>query len=313
MDPMKHINRILVGVDFSPEAEVALAHALQLARRTGAGLTLAHVMPLPADLTADSSYDPLFRAPSLATELIARQRDDASTLLTSVTEDCRQEGVECEPLLVDDTPSDGLARGAEEAHADLIVVGSHGRTGLRHFLLGSVAERTIRLSDRSTLVARGAATAERGYQRILVACDFSPHTDDAMRGALALAAAGARIEVVHCWQTPVMPAGMPIGAMRSDLERDVAQAGARLLARYAASASGAHLAFVPVEGAPAEGLRARAEETGSQLVVVGSHGRRGVRRWLLGSVAEAIVRHAPCSVLVAHQEAPDGNSATIAA
>lgn len=313
MDPMTRINRILVGVDFSPEAEVALSHALQLAKRTGATLTLAHVVPLPADLTADSSYDPLFRAPTLAVELVARQRDDAQGLLAEVANQCRARGVDCEALLIDDTPSDGLARGAGEAHADLIVVGSHGRTGLRRFLLGSVAERTVRLSERSTLVARGAATSDRGYQRILVGCDFSPYTDVALRGALALAAAGARVEVAHCWQTPVMPAGMPVGPMRDDLERDVARAGSQLLARHGAAAAGAHLAFVPVEGAPAEGLRARAEETGAQLIVVGSHGRRGVRRWLLGSVAEAVVRHAPCSVLVAHDETRAGKTATIAA
>jgi nucleotide-binding universal stress UspA family protein len=302
MDPMTRINRILVGIDFSSEAELALAHALQLARRTGASLTLTHVVPLPADLTADSSYDPLFRATALAGELVARQKEDASSMLAEVAAYCRSSGVECEVLLMDDTPSGGLARGAAEAHVDLVVVGSHGRTGVRRLLLGSVAERTTRLTDRSTLVARGAATAEDGYQRILVACDFSPYTDVAIRAALTLAADGARIEVVHCWQTPVMPAGMPVATMRDDLEHDVAQAGARLLASYQGRAPGAHLAFVPLEGAPAEALRARAEETGSELIVVGSHGRRGVKRWLLGSVAEAIVRHAPCSVLVAHQD-----------
>jgi nucleotide-binding universal stress UspA family protein len=58
--------------------------------------------------------------------------------------------------------------------------------------------------------------------------------------------------------------------------------------------------FTSIEASPAEGLRARAEEKRADLIVIGSHGHRGVRRFLLGSVAETVVRHAPCSVLVVH-------------
>ena len=289
------MRRILVGIDFSPESDAALSQAVVLARHLSAEITLAHVVPLPADLVEDSAYDPLFRAGTLTAELTAEHRGGARDLLQDVASRCRELGVSCEPLLVDDNPSDGLAHAARDVGADLVVVGTHGRTGIKRVLLGSVAERTVRLSPRHALVAREAPGRERAYHRILVATDFSPHSSLALDMAVAIAPPDARIEVIHCWQPPVMPAGIPVGSVRSDLERNVTEAGARLLERHAAGRS---VTFTPVENSPTEGIRARAEETGAELIMVGSHGRRGVKRWLLGSVAETTVRHAPCSVLV---------------
>ncbi|HLU64980.1 MAG TPA: universal stress protein [Kofleriaceae bacterium] len=287
------IHRILVAIDFSPESDAALAQALVLARQQSASITLAHVVPLPADLVEDSAYDPLFRVGSLA-ELTTEHRSGARDLLRQITERCRAEGVACDITLLDDAPSDGLARAAEDVGADLIAIGTHGRTGIKRVMLGSVAERTVRLAPCSTLVARGSIDPDHGFRRILVATDFSRHADAALDAALAIARPEAAIEVVHCWQQPLVPAGMPISSMRRDLEKNVAEAGARLLRERDAGRA----RFVGVEGYPAEGIRARAEDTGADLICLGSHGRRGVRRWLLGSIAETTVRHAPCSVLV---------------
>jgi nucleotide-binding universal stress UspA family protein len=289
------MRRILVGIDFSPESDAALSQAVILARHLGAEITLAHVVPLPADLVEDSAYDPLFRAGTLTAELTAEHRRSARDLLQDVAARCRELGVAAEPLIIDDNPSDGLARAAVEAGADLVVVGTHGRTGIKRVLLGSVAERTVRLGPGHALVARESADSDQGYQRILVATDFSPHSETALDAAISIAPAGAGIEVVHCWQTPIMPAGIPVAAVRADLERNVADAGARLLDQRSA---GRAITFIPVESSPTDGIRARAEQIQADLVVVGSHGRRGVKRWLLGSIAETTVRHAPCSVLV---------------
>jgi nucleotide-binding universal stress UspA family protein len=300
------IARVLVGIDFSPESDTALSHAVVLARHIGAQIALAHVIPLPTDLIEDSAYDPLFRANILSAELTAERRVDAKSVLMDVTGRCRELGVDCEPLVIDDNPSDGLARAAEQAGAGLIVVGTHGRTGIKRILLGSVAERTVRLAACHTLVARGPIDPERGYRRILVATDFSPHAESALDVALAIGHQDAPIEVIHCWQPPVLPAGLPVEPVRSDLERRVDQAGTALLERRTGTRP---IRFLPVESAPSDGIRSRVEETGADLIVVGSHGRRGVRRWLLGSIAETTVRHAPCSVLVVRLPGHQGDIA----
>jgi nucleotide-binding universal stress UspA family protein len=299
------VARVLVGVDFSAESDAALAHAAVIARRLGASVVLAHVLPLPTDLVEDSSYDPLFRAGALSVELTEQHRTGARDLLAQAAARCRAMGIECESLLVDDNPSDGLARAADEIGAALVVIGSHGRTGFSRFLLGSVAERTVRLCRRSALVARGPAPEGSGYRRILVATDFSPHAELALDAALELARPEAEIEAVHCWQTPVLPAGLPLAPVRGQLEQHVAEAGQSLVERHAAVSQ--RIRFVPIEATAAEGLCARAQETGADLIAIGSHGRRGVKRWLLGSIAEVTVRHAPCSVLVARRPGEQGD------
>lgn len=306
-EEVRTVGRIAVGIDFSDESDAALAHAAMLGRRTRAHLILVHVMPLPAHLVEDSSYDPLFRASTLTAELGARQRVDAGDLLQELAGRCRELGASCEPLLIDDNPSDGLARAAEEVGADLLVLGSHGRSGLKRVLLGSVAERAIRLCRRDALVARGPAPEREGYQRVVVGTDFSAHAESALRAALQVAAADARIEVVHCWQAPLVPAGMPVAPLRADIEKNVAEAGARLLARH--PELGGRMTFTSLESPAADGLATRAGEIEADLIAVGSHGRRGVRRWLLGSIAEVAIRHAPCSVLVARQPGPQGTHA----
>jgi len=301
------VARIAVGIDFSRESETALAHAAMLGRRTRAHLILVHVLPLPAHLVEDSSYDPLFRASNLTADLAARRRVDVVELLQEMAQGCRQLGASCEPLLIDDNPSDGLARAAEEVGADLLVLGSHGRSGLQRLLLGSVAERAIRLCRRDALVARGPADQPSSYRRVVVGTDFSSHAAGALQGALAIGSPDATIEVVHCWQTPLVPAGMPAAPLRADIEQNVAESGKRLVAHH--RQLGGRISFTAVEATPGDGLTTRAAETGADLIAVGSHGRRGVKRWLLGSVAEFAIRHASCSILVTRQPGPQGSIA----
>jgi nucleotide-binding universal stress UspA family protein len=302
------VGRIAVGIDFSPESDTAVAHAAMLAGRMRAHLILVHVLPLPAHLIEDSSYDPLFRATTLGNDLAARQRVDAGQLLQELAGRCREVGATCEPLLIDDNPSDGLARAAEEVGADLLVLGSHGRSGLQRFLLGSVAERAVRLCRRDALIARGpAGDSTGGYRRVVVGTDFSGHAASALEAALAVATPDAEIEVVHCWQTPLLPAGLPIAPLRADIEKNIAEAGARLVARF--PDTGRRIKFTAIEASPGDGLTRRAAELEADLVAVGSHGRRGVKRFLLGSIAELTIRHSPCSILVARQPGPQGTLA----
>jgi nucleotide-binding universal stress UspA family protein len=297
------LKTIAVGVDFSPTSDLAVRQAAAVARHAGGRLLLLHVGLVPEHL---DGVPPSMEATAATYRAILQRRlDDDRARLETLRGTLVGPGLEVSHAVVDGFPDSGLADAAQELGADLLVVGSHGRTGLKRWLLGSVSEKTIRVAGTSVLVVRGDETAPAdGFRKIVVGTDFSAHGDDAIRGALALAAPGADVHAVHCWQAPGPDLGVDAGdlaAFHATLATDMAafhrEQGAALLARHAAAP--VTLRFDAIQGAPAATLDDVAAAENADLIVVGSHGRRGVRLLLLGSVAEATVRHAPCSVLVA--------------
>jgi nucleotide-binding universal stress UspA family protein len=192
---------------------------------------------------------------------------------------------------------------AAETGAGLIVVGSHGRTGLKRILIGSVAERTARLAPCSVLIARGDAP-DGGYRRIVVGTDFTDGAKLALRQAEAAAATGATLDVIHCCHVtlgvdPIDPMAVASTTrMYADLIDQLRTEGETWIAG-ARTRADLTIAFQIVERPAITGLADTATESGADLVVVGSHGRRGLRRFMLGSVAEATARHARCSTLIA--------------
>jgi nucleotide-binding universal stress UspA family protein len=290
------VDKIIVGVDLSPASERAVAHAACVARRTGAEVLLV--------LAQDTQLDPAVPNASDWLELYAtRARDGAQRQRAALDELYQRwsgQGAAVSTLVVDGFADEQLPRLASELAAGLIVVGTQGRTGLSRALLGSVAERVVRFAGRPVLVARGAAPVG-GYHRIVVGTDFTATAELALGRAVEVAAPGARIDLVHCWQSsPWVPDDPPLVAddrMREAMLGDLAAAGEAAAAR-ARGASGLDIRFQLVERQPAQGLADYADDNGADLIVVGSHGRRGFRRFLLGSVAEVTVRHAPCAVLV---------------
>lgn len=293
--------RAVVGVDLSDGSERAIAHAIALARLRGWPVTLALVDAVPEAVDA---LPPSMRviAEHYAAILSARL-DEHRARLAEVRERWVHQGVDLDQLVVDGYPDERLPRIAAELEAALIVVGSHGRTGAGRFLIGSVAERVARLAEVDVLIARGDAP-DGGYRRVIVGTDFSAPADAAARHALPFLAKGARVELAHCWWLPGAahfgePAlGLSHDELHGHLERALRAAGDRLRAALV-DRPDLELLYDLVPAAPSRGLAELAERRDADLVVVGSHGRRGLRRLVLGSVAETTIRHAPCSVLVA--------------
>jgi nucleotide-binding universal stress UspA family protein len=293
---------IVVGIDFSSEAQEAARQALGVARHLGAELVLVHVratveLPVVPDRrdSADRALQERWR------EHDARELAAAREELGRLRERLSGQGVPVSQLLVEDYPADGLCAAASQLGARFTVVGTHGRTGLRWLQMGSVAQHVVRQSETDVLVAR--RSSNDAYHRILVATDFSASAERALDSAIALAAPGARIDVVHHVPTRWRAGGnVAAGELLSrdiDLLADFTrEQGVDLLARK--QVPGFELLFHVSTERPVPGIVHWLETHGGDLVVLGSHGRRGVRRFLLGSVAEAVVRHAPCSVLVAH-------------
>jgi nucleotide-binding universal stress UspA family protein len=189
---------------------------------------------------------------------------------------------------------DALAAVAQDRDADLIVVGAHGRAAVRR----SVAERLVRETSASVLAMRGTPVTG-GYEHIVVGTDFSVYSVPAVSRALAMAHETADVQVVHWWSVPE--------ATRRDDRRtdaDLRREQAEFSAERGAALLEAHrgerrLRFRAIEGHARDALPEHAAQECADLVAVGSHGYDGLRRALLGSVAEAVIRRAPCAVLVA--------------
>jgi nucleotide-binding universal stress UspA family protein len=186
---------------------------------------------------------------------------------------------------------------AQARDADLIVVGTHGRSGARRVLRGSIAEGLVRASSASVLALRGTPVVG-GYERIVVGTDFSPCSLPAVPRALAVARDTAIVQVAHWWAAPASATADAATVADQRLARaELAAERGRVLLDFHHGEP--RLRFRAIEGHPAEGIPDLASDEDADLIVIGSHGYRGLRRAVLGSVAEAVIRHAPCAVLVA--------------
>lgn len=301
------MKRILVGTDFSPESHQALAHALRIARRLDATLLLAHagthIEPTAAALAPESAALIEYQ------KIVAEHEVENRTRLSQLVREVQAQGFKAEEHLIDGFADTALRDAAEALNADLVVIGTHGRTGLKRLLLGSVAERVVRLCRRHVMVARPAgledAAPGAAYRRVLVPTDFTPLAERAFDIALSLVDAGGEVELFHSWHLPLSTTMVPgrageaaIEPVRVSIEEGARSKAQALIERH--SGAGARITVTVFNEAPSRAISERAEEGHHDLIVMGGHGHRGLSRWILGSVAEATVRHAPCSVLVVH-------------
>jgi nucleotide-binding universal stress UspA family protein len=199
-----------------------------------------------------------------------------------------------------------LIRRAEGWGADLVVVGSHGRSGIARVLLGSVAERVVRHAHVSVLVARKNPTT--GV--VVAATDLSelslPVIESAARAAerrnAKLVVATAVDWSFAAWGSV---AGAPFGATpvvpppeaQAEMREAMRQTMQRELERVRATGEAQIL-----DGSPASAVTDYAQSVGAELIVVGTHGRTGLSRLALGSVAENVIRSSDRSVLVVRRD-----------
>jgi len=148
------LRTILVPHDFSPQANAAFAQAERLARLAGARIHLLHVLHAPM-LHALTPAGPLDL--SLPEVIVAGARLEADELLTAIADASRED---VETHIVEGLPTDSICQLAKELEADLIVMGTHGREGFTHLLLGSVAERTLRRAPCPVVTVRAHGPVE---------------------------------------------------------------------------------------------------------------------------------------------------------
>jgi nucleotide-binding universal stress UspA family protein len=148
---MKVFRRILHATDFSQASRPALAKAIALARQNRAPLAIVHALPPPViPVGGDFAYVP----PKTYEALDQNARQHARRQLAALVTRARKAGVRATALVLEGTPHEQIPRAVRRVRADLVVIGTHGRTGLSKVLLGSVAERVIRLVSCPVLTIR---------------------------------------------------------------------------------------------------------------------------------------------------------------
>jgi nucleotide-binding universal stress UspA family protein len=296
MESSVNIKHIAIATDFSEHAQPALRLAAKLAHQWSAKISLLHVYdaaPLgpavtyPAQVWTGGDFGSLMRRESEALLATARRE-----LLADVTE------VE-EEAVAHTSAATAVCEYAEQNDVDLIVTGTHGRTGFGRLLIGSVAESVIRHAPCSVLVVRPNTNVERFPKSILVATDFSEQADVALEQAEGIARSfNAETTMLHVYDvtSSVLPNAFEFVRKLEEVEDQIREALEKQhLERFGEPAQVALIAG----GSPPLAIADYAQRHDSDVIVLSTHGRTGLSRLVIGSVAEKTARHAPCSVWIA--------------
>ena len=304
--PALRLKRLLVTTDFSEESKLALTHAAAFAERLGGEIALLHVVEPPPrfvgveSLALISSGDATMGRVLGGLEALAKQAFKPSTRVTTHARPGH--------------PARVITKTARELETDLLIMATHGYSGLKHTLLGSTTERVIRNAPCPVLVIRSVdqkTSAKPGktgaIQRVIVATDFSDNSMMALPLAQALAKAfGAGLTLMHVVERvpidPMLGQELTSAASRQLVER--AQTRLAELASSLRAEDGSKLDIAVRFGKPFDELARGAKELDASLIVIATHGYSGIKHALLGSVAERVLRHAPCPVLVVRESNP---------
>ncbi|PEN15220.1 universal stress protein [Longibacter salinarum] len=314
---MLNVNSILLARDFSPVSNQAFRYTLDFAQRTGATLHVLYAQVLHEDPTQPGEeLKPAGDINEIRRHLSLHA--DGKKVDRSVFD------VEIKEAVVRDVAAaPAILNYASEHDIDMIGLGTHGRRGLRRFLLGSVAEEVVRRADRPVLTVRGEEDEARTEdfhpaKKILVPIDFSDPSREALRYGLALGALyDASVEVLHVIEQKLHPA-FYVGGVTDirDIDPNIEKKVKERLQKFidetvqlGAPVPGgpdAEAASVPVRssitphvivGTVDTEVPAFIDENDVDLVAMSTKGQTGLDRVLLGSVAEKIVRLSSCPVL----------------
>jgi nucleotide-binding universal stress UspA family protein len=278
---MPPTRRVLYATDFSEPSAAAFQVACALSRDDGSQLLILHVLAPPATVL---EMEQAFLAPE---ERLKQAMGELRRLKPAET------GALTDYLLRQGTPAEEILRAAEERHCDLIVLGTHGRGGLGRVLMGSVAEAVLRRAACPVVTVR-SGTSLKALRTILYATDLSELSDQAFPVARALARGHrASLVILHVYPPPMFHAEEvarrpPDGYVDSLWEA---------LHRYKVPDAGVTVTHRLAEGDPAKEIVQAAQGLKCDFIVLGTQGRTGLRRVLLGSVAENVLRRAACPVV----------------
>ncbi|NKE37400.1 universal stress protein [Natronococcus sp. JC468] len=280
-------DRILVPVDGSDPATAALEHALEIAADHNATVTLLYV--------ADTNEPSQTRVGTDVVDVLEREGDE---IVSSARERAAARDVPATTDVVQGAPHDAIVDYAERKDIDLVAMGTHGRDGLERQVVGSVAERVLNAASMPVLTVRATDDPPTyPYESILVPVDGSDHATAALRlGAAVAERGGAGLSLLSVLDDQLL------GSLTGDAERESRARDVLEDAESTANDEGVDDVTTAVEsGSVPREITAYAEDSGNDLIVMGTHGRTGLDERFLGSISERVVRTAPVPVLTTNR------------
>jgi nucleotide-binding universal stress UspA family protein len=300
---------ILIPIDRSAPAQGAAMLGLALAQKLNSSVTIIHVLQQPPSR--------LLPGDAVALEGVLKEISD---FLESWQKRAEALGIPCQTKLIDEHhegTGQTIAHTAQSLGTDLIVIGTHGREGLSRLLLGSVAERVSRLATQPVMLVRNETAnslKSNPFEKLFVPVDGSDTSAIALGVAHELCRQlNASLEIAHVVPDLPIPLTDPVGAYAAfdyaGLGKALEESGREVLSKAVKNTTlsnvSSHLVLAAGRRLSAAILEA-ARDASSDMIVIGTHGRSGVDRLLLGSVAEGVIHHAEVPVLLVRSSAEVG-------
>lgn len=286
------IRRILLPCDFSEFSRRALDHALTLAGWYKAELTAIHVLPPPLP-SADFLPQPLYE-PAL--------REQVLTELRRFLKPAESAGIPVRSTILEGDPVAQIVEQARHLPADLVIMGTHGRSGPRRWVLGSVTEKVLRTSPCPVLTVGGSAEGPvlpAALKRVLCPIDFSESSMNALQHALSIVrhAEGhlTALHVIEGYPEPLDLFTFNAGELVRQLEQAAREQLRRVVPEEARRPG--KLEEIVTPGKPWLEILRVAREQATELIVIGVHGRNPAHVMLFGSTTHHVVRESTCPVL----------------
>lgn len=285
------MKRILAATDFSNRSEQAVRRAALLAKQHGAGLALIHVVD--DDRPA---------------RLVEIEHQAAALLVDERARALRDDGIETSTMISDGAPPQALLAAAAETGTDLIAIGAHRRHLLKDVFLGTTAERIIRQSTVPVLMVNTEPALP--YRHMLIAVDLSDASELAVKAAIRLGFdRHMAVSVLYLFEAHaaglMIRSATPMTEIRKYMNQEAEAAGAALRAFLKKTGvASIHPVAQPAAGPVAESICTTARELDADLIVVGTQGKTGMSRVMLGSVAEGVLRQADRDVLAVPSPLP---------
>jgi nucleotide-binding universal stress UspA family protein len=274
LSPLARFEKILVATDNSPFSADAVKVAIGMCAKSG-----AHLYPF-AMVLSNPEYE------TQAPELVQKATEDAKAHLQSIVAEAARQGVASTMLMrLGDSPDREIVAAADEIDADLIAMGQQGRRGLARMMVGHATVKVIGAARCSVLAV--PVGAGMWQNRILLGTDGSRFSD---------AAAVSAAKIAHCCAAPITVISALVPSHSEQRQQEGREAVARTTAHLLRD--GLEVEGVALPGEADEVIIRLAEEKGADLIVVGTHGRTGFGKVLVGSVSERVIGKAKCAVLV---------------
>jgi nucleotide-binding universal stress UspA family protein len=284
--------KILVPVDFSEFSDMAVEYAMFFGEKFRANITLLHTVLLFEEDIDEEEHLKNYE------KIIQKKENQRAKKLNLHRDKGKNRGLQVDSVLLRDlSAADSILDYVSDTDYDLIIMGTHGRTGLIQWISGSVAEKVVRFSPIPVLTIHKDFSMTR-IDRILVPVDFSKHSKIAVQKGIAIANEfKADIKFVHVVEQEAHPEFYtisfdPILKANPQLKDHIVNSLKKLTGLGEDKAK-----FVVLEGSVTEELKKYAQENETDIIVMPTRGMSELEHIVLGSTTERMVRVAPCPVL----------------